>query len=458
MRFGSVHGNRRPVQISTRFVDVAAAGLQRRLDPVHQDFRALALWRIGPPQDRLQAAHPLKLIAAVGADKKIVLIAGRPSHGPAQHEHRAGCLLIKSCLDKVQGVSSIVYSNGWPNDSTALNGADAIIIYADGGTGHPALQDDHLKTLGELMKKGVGLGCIHYAVELPKEKGGPAFLQWIGGYFEMYWSVNPTWTAEFKSFPSHPITRGVKPFKIQDEWYYHMRFPEGMQNVTPILTAIPPENTRGKPGADGSQVRARHLVRLVICRSGSEAHPPARLRRLAKRADARPLEQRTESACHVSAEADAGQAGVWRGGARAEASPRAVEPGGDRLHAGDAVTRRGHLPDRCDAERPHEHGEHDPEHGSCPRAIDQVGDRQSQQRQDGDHEQAAGRHVARQERRARAVGESAVRRDEAVALLTSLLQFDVTWVSHLRTDPDLNSLRDYRPFRALLVVPPDKAE
>jgi len=184
------------------------------------------------------------------ADKKIVLIAGKPSHGPAQHEHRAGCLLIKSCLDKVQGVNSIVYSNGWPNDSTAFDGADAIIIYADGGTGHPALQDDHLKTLGELMKKGVGLGCIHYAVELPKEKGGPEFLQWIGGYFEMYWSVNPTWTAEFKSFPTHPITRGVKPFKIQDEWYYHMRFPEGMQNVTPILTAIPPDRTRGRPGAN----------------------------------------------------------------------------------------------------------------------------------------------------------------------------------------------------------------
>ena len=189
-------------------------------------------------------------LAAVGADKKIVLIAGKPSHGPAQHEHRAGCLLIKSCLDKVQGVNSIVYSNGWPNDSTAFNGADAIIIYADGGTGHPALQNDHLKTLGELMKKGVGLGCIHYAVELPKEKGGPEFLQWIGGYFEMYWSVNPTWTAEFKSFPTHPITRGVKPFKIQDEWYYHMRFPDGMQNVTPILTAIPPDRTRGRPGAN----------------------------------------------------------------------------------------------------------------------------------------------------------------------------------------------------------------
>src|ERR1043165_475054 len=186
----------------------------------------------------------------VAAEKKIVLIAGGPSHGPGEHEFRAGCLLLESCLDKVSGINSVVYTNGWPQEASAFDGADAIIIYSDGGGGHPAIQRDHLKVLGALMNKGIGLGCIHYAVELPKDKGGPEFLQWIGGYFETYWSVNPHWVADFTSFPNHPITRGVKPFKINDEWYYHMRFPDSMQNVTPILTAIPPESTRGKPGAN----------------------------------------------------------------------------------------------------------------------------------------------------------------------------------------------------------------
>jgi len=186
----------------------------------------------------------------VAAEKKIVLIAGGPSHGPGEHEFRAGCLLLQSCLDKVSGINSVVYTNGWPQEASAFDGADAIIIYSDGGGGHPAIQRDRLKVLGALMNKGIGLGCIHYAVELPKDKGGPEFLQWIGGYFETYWSVNPHWVADFTSFPNHPITRGVKPFKINDEWYYHMRFPDSMQNVTPILTAIPPESTRGKPGAN----------------------------------------------------------------------------------------------------------------------------------------------------------------------------------------------------------------
>src|SRR5262249_29742774 len=52
--------------------------------------------------------------------------------------------------------------------------------------------------------------------------------------------------------PDHPVARGVKPFRIRDEWYYHMRFVPGMNNVTPILTAVPPDATRGAPGTVSS--------------------------------------------------------------------------------------------------------------------------------------------------------------------------------------------------------------
>src|SRR5437868_11735505 len=93
--------------------------------------------------------------------RKIVFIAGPPSHPPGEHEHRAGCLLLKSCLDQGGGVTSVVYSNGWPQEQNTFDGADSIVIYADGGGGHPALQGDHLQILDALMKKGVGLVCIH---------------------------------------------------------------------------------------------------------------------------------------------------------------------------------------------------------------------------------------------------------------------------------------------------------
>ena len=47
------------------------------------------------------------------------------------------------------------------------------------------------------MKKGIGLTCIHYGVEVPKGAPGEYFLKWIGGYFETNWSINPHWIANF---------------------------------------------------------------------------------------------------------------------------------------------------------------------------------------------------------------------------------------------------------------------
>ena len=182
-------------------------------------------------------------------DKRIVMIAGKPSHGPGEHEHRAGVLLFQKCLANFPGIQVEVYTNGWPADSSVLTGAAAVVIYSDGGGGHPALQDDHLQQLGSLMKQGVGLALIHYAVEPTIEKGQGEFLDWVGGCFEINRSVNPMWAADFKTLPEHPIARGVRPFKLRDEWYFNLRFRDGMKGVTPVLTAVPPLATMDR--ADG---------------------------------------------------------------------------------------------------------------------------------------------------------------------------------------------------------------
>lgn len=231
--------------------------------------------------------------SAVAAEKKtVVMIAGRPSHGPGEHEHNAGVLLLSKCLE--QGVADrievIKHLNGeWP-DAADLGKADTILIYSDGGGGHPACKGDRLAQLGAQMKRGCGFVCLHYAVEpafektgwpepqmgpdgkplkqeIParrgsKGKGAAEFREWLGGYFEQFWSVNPHWTANFKELPKHPISNGVKPFSTNDEWYYHMRFKDGMSGVTPILTDLPPEATlkRGEgPHAGNPDVKREVL-------------------------------------------------------------------------------------------------------------------------------------------------------------------------------------------------------
>ncbi len=176
--------------------------------------------------------------------KKIVLVAGHPSHGPGDHEFNAGVQLLNKCLQGQPGVLSEYYLNGWPKDPTAFDNADAILFFMDGGSSHPMVQGDHLEQLDALMKQGVGLACAHYAVEVPKDKGGPEFLRWIGGFYEDRVSTNPHWVAEIKSFPEHPITRGVKPFSISDEWYFNIHFRPNNEGITPIIVASPSDETR----------------------------------------------------------------------------------------------------------------------------------------------------------------------------------------------------------------------
>ncbi|GMW03341.1 MAG: hypothetical protein AMXMBFR84_44750 [Candidatus Hydrogenedentota bacterium] len=177
---------------------------------------------------------------------KILLIAGSPSHDSGDHEHRAGCMLLEKGLEEgLSNVEAEVTYYGWPEDESKFDGVSAVVMYCDGGDGHYV--HPHVDKVQELMDRGVGLVCIHYAVEVPKGPAGEKFHQWIGGYFEQHWSVNPHWDASFEKLPEHPITRGVKPFTIYDEWYYHMRFPEDMTNVTPILTAMPPKESLSRP-------------------------------------------------------------------------------------------------------------------------------------------------------------------------------------------------------------------
>jgi len=182
---------------------------------------------------------------AADANKKVVLIAGRPSHGPGDHEFNAGIMLMAKCLREAGGVDPVVVKGGWPQDEAVLKDAASVVFFMDGGGGHPMIQQDRLdRVIKPLMDRGVGLVCLHYAVEVPKGKPGNDFLKYLGGYYESGYSTNPHWTADIKSLPDHPVTRGVKPFSVRDEWYFNLRFRPDMKGVTPIVVAKPDDETR----------------------------------------------------------------------------------------------------------------------------------------------------------------------------------------------------------------------
>ncbi len=174
--------------------------------------------------------------AATGV-KRIVFVADTAPHGPrGNHEFLAAAIYLAKTLNATYpNVYAVVHTKPkWP---TNLDHADVIVVLLNhgGSACNP--------TVEKAIERGAGFMAIHYGVEVNKGKQGDLFKKAMGGYFEAFWSVNPWWTPEFKTIPQHETTRGVKPFTINDEWYYHMRFVDDMKGVTPILAAVAPTKT-----------------------------------------------------------------------------------------------------------------------------------------------------------------------------------------------------------------------
>jgi hypothetical protein len=176
---------------------------------------------------------------------KIVFIADAGTHGgPGNHEFMAGSMLLARELNAFYpNAWAVVHSsNNWPKE---LSHVDAVIVALNHGG--RAAEDSQIF---EAVRKGAGFMAIHFGVEVNKGKQGDNYADWMGGYFETFWSVNPWWQPKFEKFPDHPIAHGVKPFSVRDEWYYHMRFVDDLKGVTPILSDVPPTNTASDKPSD----------------------------------------------------------------------------------------------------------------------------------------------------------------------------------------------------------------
>jgi len=183
--------------------------------------------------------------------KKIVLIAGPlDSHPKDTHEYERNIILLRHCIETApafKGARVETHFNGWPADPATLDDADTIFMTSGGGDrkaeDHPLYVGDRLQVLERQMKRGCGLIFHHWSTFHPM-KAQDQILEWNGGFFD-YESGPPAgkwyskietkeWTTAIGS-PEHPIARGVKPFKVKEEFYYKLRFRQNDPRLKYIL-------------------------------------------------------------------------------------------------------------------------------------------------------------------------------------------------------------------------------
>lgn len=176
------------------------------------------------------------------ADRKVfVFFTDDGEHGWMQHENTAGAILFaKRLAAAVPGSESIVLRDTFP-DEALLAKASSVILFCSGTDRHPLNEPAKRQSLEAAMKANKGLVCIHWALEAGNAEGSEFLKHHLGGYFEVNYSVNPMWKADYKEIPGHEVTRGISPFSIYDEFYFNIRFPEVPGKRENLLSAIPPK-------------------------------------------------------------------------------------------------------------------------------------------------------------------------------------------------------------------------
>jgi type 1 glutamine amidotransferase len=182
--------------------------------------------------------------------KRILFLAGQDSHGWGQHKHLAGSRLLSEAIGETEGIEAELIRE-WP-DAAALERASALVIYADGWHAHPA--NEKLDELEAFMDSGKGLVALHWATGIqaadPESKSqgeDPRREKWrtlMGADFEAFHSISNFWTAEYDGKSAHEVMRGVRPTRLYDECYFHLReCGHDHGKVERVWTVQPPAST-----------------------------------------------------------------------------------------------------------------------------------------------------------------------------------------------------------------------
>lgn len=204
--------------------------------------------------------------------KKVVLIAGPKSHGPVGngiHDYPWSVKLLKVMLDHSNIADQLrveYHLDGWPTDSTTLDDADTIMVISDGRDGDLYAEAPHFSTpehLAQVQKqidRGCGFCTFHFSTFAP-DQYAKQILDWSGGYFDWEEKGQKHWYSAIQVHdakmdlpaPDHPVSRGLRPFQMQDEFYFNLRFsPETSSEASDgkFVTATPLLSVPALPGRD----------------------------------------------------------------------------------------------------------------------------------------------------------------------------------------------------------------
>jgi type 1 glutamine amidotransferase len=170
--------------------------------------------------------------------KRVLLLWHSPDGHPKEtHEYQLGQKILKATLEKHAAVDAILVcaDDPWRDGPDLLAKADGVVLFASEGAKWSNSDTKRLAAFQACAKRGAGLAVLHWGMGTKDAKNIKPFVDLFGGCHggpDRKYKVVET-DAFIPIQKQHPIQNGLSKFKVRDEFYYTLKFPE--EGVLPIL-------------------------------------------------------------------------------------------------------------------------------------------------------------------------------------------------------------------------------
>ena len=175
----------------------------------------------------------------VETKKRLLLIGGPYDHHPkGTHEYMAGMRIVAKCLENVDGLHTRITNSedSWIEGPGMIAGADGIVLFREQGARWMQQAPDRVSAFEGLAKRGGGFVALHFGMGTVDPKYIDRFVALFGGCHggpdrrDGFFTINAH-IAESQ----HPICRGLRDFKVNDEFYHRLKF---VKTGTPVTSLI----------------------------------------------------------------------------------------------------------------------------------------------------------------------------------------------------------------------------
>ncbi|GEM_PF-599711 len=169
-----------------------------------------------------------------GPAKKVAFVAGHRGADYGELEQYASCTLLGEELEKAyDDVDVAVFVHPYPkNIYDTLSAADTVVFYTNEGRANPF--DKGAKPLLEFLEGDAGAVVMGSGLRV-SANGKELLYDTVGARSAVDEGPYPEKEFSFNSFPDHPVSQGLKKFKVIDGWVSSLEYADSVKDSTVIL-------------------------------------------------------------------------------------------------------------------------------------------------------------------------------------------------------------------------------